>query len=233
MKICTKCKVERTEENSWKGTTYCKICYNEWKRENRLKNKEKISERRKVLWKKKNCRLCKECGEPFVGKGLIREYCSTICKLLGNIIKNNGCWEWQGDLHREGYGYTTEYETNKKSHVHRISYKVFKGEIPEGLYVCHHCDNRKCIAPNHLFVGTAKENMQDALKKGRLEHVKLMQPKGEEKLNSKLKEFEVKEIKKMISQREKIAVISRKYNVSWSVIDSIKRNKTWRHVPPE
>lgn len=182
------------------------------------------------IWRKKNGRSCRECGKSFVGKGVKREFCSTICKLLGTIDKKNGCWEWKGDLHPNGYAYTTNYETNKKEHVHRVSYRIFKGEIPEGLYVCHRCDNKKCIAPDHLFVGTAKDNMQDAKQKGRLEHIKLMQPKGEKNASSKLKEIEVREIKKLISEGVKRSTISRKFNVSWTVIDSIKRNKTWRHV---
>jgi hypothetical protein len=230
MKVCTKCRIERTLENSWKGTTYCKKCYNEWKRGNRVKHKDNISIRKKIFWKKINGRPCKECGENFVGKGLKRDFCSTRCRLLGTIIKKNGCWEWQDKLHPNGYAYATMYETNKKEHVHRISYRVFKGEIPEGLYVCHHCDNKKCLAPDHLFLGSAKDNMQDALKKGRLEHIKLMHAKGEKNGSSKLKEYEVQEIKKLILEGVKIAIISRKFNVSWSVIDSIKRNKTWRHV---
>lgn len=86
------------------------------------------------------------------------------------VDKKNGCWNWKGDLQPNGYGITTCHETYKRSQAHRISYKVFKGEIPKGMYVCHHCDNPKCINPDHLWVGTAKENMQDAKKKGRLKN---------------------------------------------------------------
>ncbi len=176
MKICTKCQIERTEENSWKGNTYCKNCYNAWKKDNRLKNREKIADRRKTLWKKANARICKKCGENFVGKGRKREYCSTRCKILHNIrITERECWEWQGDLHPNGYAYTTNHETEKKKHVHRISYEIFKGSIPAGLYICHHCDNPCCCNPDHLWAGTAKENMQDAKRKGRLknQHVRI------------------------------------------------------------
>ena len=172
-KICTKCKTERTLENSWQGTTYCKDCYNGWKREYRLKNKERLVDRRKTLWKINNARICKKCNQCFIGKGRKRDYCSTKCKITHNIfITEKGCWEWKGDVHPNGYGYTTNYETGKKKHVHRISYEIFKGQIPKGLYICHHCDNPCCINPEHLWAGTAKENMQDAKKKGRLKNQK-------------------------------------------------------------
>ena len=230
MKVCTKCKVERTIENSWKGSTYCKNCYNEWKRNDRDKNKEKISEQRKVNWKKNNGRTCKECGEIFVGKGLKREFCSTRCRLLGSIEKKNGCWEWMEPTHPNGYGYTTCYETNKREHVHRVSFRLFRGDIPEGLYVCHKCDNRKCIAPDHLFLGTAQENMLDAKSKGRMEHVKLMACKGEKNPNSKLDDEKVRCIRKEISEGIKCTVIARKYGVRSTLIYYIRDGKAWKHL---
>jgi anti-sigma28 factor (negative regulator of flagellin synthesis) len=107
---------------------------------------------------------------------------------------------------------------------------LFKGEIPEGLYICHHCDNRKCIAPHHLFLGTAKENMQDAKNKGRLEHIKLLSAKGINNGNAKLDNEKVKEIRKEISDGVKCTVISRKYKVSSSVIYGIRDGRGWKHV---
>lgn len=230
MKVCTKCRTERTAENSWKGTTYCKGCYNEWKKVNRLKHVGKIRQKGAATRLRKNGRQCKECGERFVGKGLKREFCCTRCRLLGSIIKKNGCWEWQGTLHPNGYAYATTYETNTKEHVHRISYRVFKGEIPDGIYVCHACDNRKCIAPDHLFLGTAKENMQDAKAKGRLEHVKLLASKGEKNPNAKLNDEKVREIRKEIEQGIRCTVIARKYGVGSGLIYYIRDGKAWKHV---
>lgn len=230
MKVCTKCRIERTEKNSWKGSTYCKSCYNEWKKVNRFKNKDRIAERRKKDWQTKNGRNCKECGQIFVGKGLKREFCSTRCRLMGSVIKKNGCWEWIDPCHPNGYAYATDYETNKKEHVHRISFRIFKGEIPEGLYVCHKCDNRKCIAPDHLFLGTAQENMLDAKAKGRLEHVKLMAPKGEKNANAKLNDGKVRSIRKEIAEGIKCTVIARKYGISSTIVYYIRDGKSWKHL---
>ena len=230
MRKCFKCQQEKDESEFYTGCAYCKPCDNEYRRKYHESNAERIRDRKMQVWRKKHSRSCKECGATFIGKGVKREFCSTLCKLLGSVTKKNGCWEWAGDIHPNGYAYTTMYETNKKEHVHRISYRIFKGEIPEGLYVCHKCDNRKCISPDHLFVGTAKDNMQDAKSKGRLEHIKLMQPKGEKKGSSKLKEYQVREIRKMILEGVRLAVIARKFSVSWTTVESIKKNKTWRHV---
>lgn len=176
MRYCFRCAKEKPLDHFWKTCAYCKECDNEYRRIWREKNLNEYKDRRNELWKRKNSRKCKRCGIDFIGKGRKREFCTTSCKLKGNIIKKkNGCWEWKGELHPNGYGYTTNHENNKREHVHRMSFRIFKGEIPEKLYVCHHCDNKKCINPEHLFVGTAKENMQDAKNKGRLrnQHVRL------------------------------------------------------------
>jgi len=79
--------------------------------------------------------------------------------------KKNGCWEWEGATLPLGYGIFRYKGKNWLSH--RFSYLLYKGEIPEDMCVCHSCDNKKCIAPQHLWLGTYKDNMQDMVKKGR------------------------------------------------------------------
>src|SRR3990167_9699429 len=92
----------------------------------------------------------------------------------------NGCWNWTGSLNRFGYGLASGHKIGHKS-AHRVSWVLYNGEIPVGMQVCHKCDNRKCVNPDHLFLGTATENAKDKYKKGRAKH-----PFGEGNPKSKL-----------------------------------------------
>ena len=103
-------------------------------------------------------------------------------KFMSNVVINflNGCWEWCGPLTVSGYG---DLEVGSRKHrndnpashfrspAHRYSYILhYKVNIPENIYVCHHCDNPKCVNPSHLFLGTNSDNQIDCVKKGRDEH---------------------------------------------------------------
>lgn len=87
------------------------------------------------------------------------------------INESTGCWEWMGAHLQNGYGFAKLmcYKKGKKRNftAHRLFYEHYKGKIPKGLLVCHHCDNRICCNPEHLFLGTHKDNMQDMMIKGR------------------------------------------------------------------
>jgi len=89
--------------------------------------------------------------------------------LLSRIkIADNGCWIWIKGTDRHGYGIVPLNSGVRSSH--RLAYKLFCGEITEGLSICHICDNPPCCNPEHLFLGTHAENMQDALQKNRFPH---------------------------------------------------------------
>lgn len=84
------------------------------------------------------------------------------------VTIGDGCWEWSGALVAGRYGCIAECGTPIRSVLaHRLSYEMFVGPIPDGLYACHRCDNTKCVRPSHLFLGTQLENMRDMVSKGR------------------------------------------------------------------
>lgn len=84
------------------------------------------------------------------------------------VNKETGCWEWNKCVHHSGYGVALHNKIEPRRAAHRLSYSVFVGPVPKGLCVCHDCDNPKCVNPEHLFVGTHLENMQDCSQKGRV-----------------------------------------------------------------
>ncbi|OHE77463.1 MAG: hypothetical protein A3F67_02550 [Verrucomicrobia bacterium RIFCSPHIGHO2_12_FULL_41_10] len=104
-------------------------------------------------------------GDPLKTK-YQRNHSSLLEYFQNNYVINEltECWEWQGSL-RKGYGWMSV-----KRHAmsaHRFSYSHFVGEIPDELFVCHVCDNRRCCNPKHLFIGTHEDNMKDMVIKGR------------------------------------------------------------------
>jgi hypothetical protein len=133
----------------------------------------------------------------------------------------NGCWIWTDALDRDGYG---RFRFNKKNYgPHRFS-KLLAGEDPKGLQVCHHCDNPSCVRPDHLFLGTAKDNKVDCINKKRHSY-------GEKSGTAKLTEQEVIAIRYEYSlgntSLRKIAI---KYSMNHTVIDDIIKRKQWKHI---
>lgn len=90
---------------------------------------------------------------------------SIMDRFMSKVEKTDTCWNWTAFIHKNGYG---RLSFNKKQMAaHRVSFILHKGQINDGLFVLHTCDNRKCINPDHLLLGTQKENLIDMAKKGR------------------------------------------------------------------
>lgn len=141
-------------------------------------------------------------------------------RLKRNIVKKvkinteTGCWEFLGCVQKNGYGRVTYNRVTQGAH--RWSYIAFVGEIPVGMDVCHRCDNRKCVNPAHLFVGTRKENMQDAKAKGRT-------ATGDRLPQSKISDVEKEEILKRARNGEEYKSIAESIGVTKSSIGRIAR----------
>ena len=143
------------------------------------------------------------------------------------IIKKEGCWDWSGTKSAYGYG-IIHYGDGKTIHLHRASWLIYKGEIPQGIQVHHSCDNRICSNPDHLWIGTQYENMQDMIRKGRQKP--FIGLKGESNKQHKLTDEKVIEIKLMLKNKISLRVIANKFNVSKGCINHIHRNTTWTHI---
>ena len=141
---------------------------------------------------------------------------------------NSGCWLWTGTNNVAGYGIIMEWVKGKrgKALAHRMSYRINRGQIPEGIFVCHHCDTPACVNPDHLFLGTPADNTRDMVKKGRCAPCK-----GEATGSAKLREGDVRFVRELINRGKSYPRIARIYNVGTTCIGDIKTGKKWSHVP--
>jgi hypothetical protein len=138
-------------------------------------------------------------------------------RFFSRFVKlENGCWQWRAHTDKDGYGFLPGAHNNIRAH--RLSYELHIGQIPPGLIICHHCDNPGCVNPGHLFIGTQKDNAQDALRKKR-HYV------GEKNGRSKLTEENVKEILNSSLNGQKLA---EKFGVTRSTINHVRRRTTWQ-----
>jgi hypothetical protein len=143
----------------------------------------------------------------------------------------NGCLEWQNAIHDTGYGV---FAIGKKMfRAHRYAWEITNGQIPVGLFVCHRCDNRKCVDPAHLFLGTQMDNMRDMSSKGRSGSVVRPEKlsRGSHRYNAKLSEEAVRFIRAAyaeggVTQKE----LGRKYGVPRALITKVINWEAWRHV---
>lgn len=135
------------------------------------------------------------------------------------MVPFSTCWYWIGDIDRDGYGkFRIE---GKRKLAHRVSYQMHKGPIPEGLCVCHSCDERLCVNPDHLWLGTNADNTRDMVMKGR-------GAVGERSGMSKLTKEQVRDIRAKRENGWSYYRIAREFGVNRSTISSIFRGKTWR-----
>lgn len=198
-------------------------------------------------------RSCPLCGASFYAKRKRLEahqsvYCSKKCEIADRArpivvrfwerVDKNGptvehcpelgpCWIWTGYLNwrRGGYGYIGRGgRQNRTLRVHRYSWELHNGKIPDGMEVLHRCDNPPCVRPDHLFLGDQQANMDDMWSKGR-------GATGERQPSSRLTVDDVREIRRLwaaggLTQR----AIGERFGVSGDVVGMIVRRKTWTHV---
>lgn len=153
------------------------------------------------------------------------EYASPVQRQLrrfwNNVEKSDGCWTWTGAVFANGLGYGSVYFDGKTRLAHRVSWLIHTGEEADKL-VLHHCDNPKCVNPEHLYVGDHKDNARDRETRNRRRKIR-----GEEIGNSKLAEADVIAIRAAIGTCDELG---ERFGVSRSLISLIKLRKIWAHV---
>lgn len=153
------------------------------------------------------------------GKKLTDE--QFIERFWSQVDQRGGCWLWTGSRNQKGYGhFFSRLNGEKHYRAHRFSWAMHNGPIPDDMFVCHHCDNRWCVNPDHLFLGTTYENNHDTIRKGR-------NNRGERAGGSKLTEDDVRAIRAM---RGSDTEIGRKYGIHPTHIARIRARERWAHV---
>ena len=175
---------------------------------------------------------CPKCGQPKDARAKLCRDCygarghSPIEALFWAKVDKRGpdeCWNWTAGLFKTGYGKFNM--DGKLRRAHRVSWEFANGRpAPDDLMICHTCDNRACVNPAHLFLGTRSDNMKDAVKKGRAKGL----PPGESHPSARLTVEQVREIRAVTNpDRQELA---RKYGVTPVHIDQIRARLKWKHV---
>lgn len=207
-------------------------------------------------------RTCEQCGKAFeVPRKVItrairngekpRPYCSQRCyritqqtqriaRFWSKVTKSDGCWTWGGHGLPSGYGILSSGATGKIL-AHRFSFQIQHGPIPEGMKVCHRCDNPPCVraecsvlncqhlkdsedCKSHLFLGTTADNNDDMYTKGRAAI-------GDRHSNAKLSEEQVKEIRRRYVWRKVTTVmLAKEFSVHAGTILKIVHGTRWKHL---
>jgi hypothetical protein len=171
---------------------------------------------------------CLRCGASFRhSTSAQRKYCSHACaeqasrrplseRFWEKVDKSGDCWVWTGATVRTGHGKI--YAHGHPTAAHRLSYEWSYGPIPEGLCVCHRCDNPPCVRPDHLFLGTIADNNHDSIGKGR-------------SATARLTETQVREMRASYAAHEgSFARLAQRFGVNPSTVGLIVHRKLWAHV---
>lgn len=139
------------------------------------------------------------------------------------VVRESGCHEFTGCLDNSGYGKASSGGVIDRTH--RISWREHHGAIPDGMCVLHKCDNRKCVNPDHLFVGTKKDNCDDMMRKGRGRKAQ-----GSEHHIAKFTEQDIERIREAHLFGARQVDLAAVYGVHQTCISRITRRAGWRHV---
>jgi DNA-binding transcriptional regulator YiaG len=149
-------------------------------------------------------------------------------EILNNYTINGDCWEWKSHIRPNGYGRV--WFEGRMQYAHRVVYELVIGKIPKGegyhgTCVCHKCDNRKCVNPAHLFLGSNADNVRDKKEKGRAPRMQ-----GEANGFAKLTADQVREIRRLSEEGLTQRAIANRFGISQKQVSRIVRGKRWAHL---
>lgn len=177
---------------------------------------------------------CEVCGKPFKKNHDYRRCCSRACaaarlgtkeeRFWSHVEKSDGCWLWTGELAGKGYGRMKF--AGVREHAHRMSWEFANGPVQAGLLVLHKCDTPACVRPDHLFLGTQKDNMRDMHAKGRA-----VQVRGEQHGRAKLTEEQARQLLAEyraggVTQKE----LADRYGLHPVYVNKMIKGHKWAHL---
>ncbi len=170
---------------------------------------------------------CRECRKIRKGEPRKSYYIIPIEERFWKYVqKTDTCWIWIGArLSKNGYGVLGKTEQGEDQSIyrnvttHRFSWELHFGMIPEGLLVCHHCDNPPCVNPSHLFLGTDQDNVDDMFRKGREPH-----------RNTKLRPADIPPIRQMLARGDRPVDIAILFGVNRTTICDVRSGRRWAKI---
>lgn len=147
-----------------------------------------------------------------------------IARFWTKVDKSGECWLWTGARKHGNYGHLSL--NGRFVGAHRVAYFLVHGIDPQALAVCHHCDNPPCVRPDHLFLGTIRDNHQDMIQKGR----QALPPRraGEANGQARLTADDIKQIRALYAAGDRQKSIARRFGISRSQVGNIVRGECWR-----
>lgn len=193
---------------------------------------EEEAEERAVPEDRKAEQSLRQTGTNRIGERMGTEKIMTIEERFWPKVDTSGgqdaCWNWTA-AKSKGYGIMSSKRGCSPHKAYRISWELHNGPIPIGLHVLHKCDNAACVNPQHLFVGTHRDNMDDMTFKGRA-RVASKAHHGEKNSSSKLTEDQVREIRRLGNDGIPASEIARAFRISRPVCSKIIRRELWKRV---